>query len=263
MVRLGPLAIGRAVLEPGWRWSEDVKPVVGTKWCESHHLQVLLQGRLAVEMDDGERGEWGPGEVVEIPPGHDTWVVGDEPVVILDVLGNVAEFGLPVPETRIVATMLMTDLVGSTATAARLGDTAWRQLLSHHNRVVRGALGRFRGKEIDTTGDGFLATFDSAAAGLRCAVAIRDDVRDLGLEVRIGVHTGEIEASGEDVRGIAVHATARIMAAAGPSEILTSEVTRAIAAGTGFEFEDRGPHELKGIPGPVELYAVVPGGSPA
>lgn len=256
MVRLGAIAIGRARLEPGWRWSEDVKPVVGTAWCQTHHLQVLLEGRLGVEMDDGERGEYGPGEVFEIPPGHDTWVVGDDAAVLLDVLGNAAEFGLAAPQSHIVATMLMTDIVGSTAIAARLGDAAWRQLLDGHNRVIRTAFGRFRGREVATTGDGFLATFDSAAAGLRCALAIRDAVRDLGLEVRVGVHTGEIESAEDDVRGIAVHATARIMAAAAASEVLTSGVTRAIAAGAEFTFEDRGAHDLKGIPGPVQLYAV-------
>jgi class 3 adenylate cyclase len=258
MVRLGPLAIGRAYLEPGWRWSKDLKPVVGTAWCEAHHLHVLLAGSLGVEMDDGERGEFGPGEVFEIPPGHDTWVVGDETAVLLDVSGNVAEFGLAVPESLVVATMLMTDIVGSTALAARIGDSAWRQRLERHNRLVRSELARFRGREIDTTGDGFLAAFDSAAAGLRCAIGIRDGVADLGLEVRIGVHTGEVDASEGDVRGIAVHATARIMAAAGPQQILTSGVTRAIAAGPEFAFGDRGPHELKGIPAPVELFEVAP-----
>jgi|SRR5215212_5755027 len=263
MVRVGPLSIGRATLEPGWRWSKDLKPVVGTASCEAHHLHVLLAGRLAVEMDDGERAEFSPGEVFEIPPGHDTWVVGDEPAVLLDVSGNVAEFGVAAPESRIVATMLMTDIVGSTALAARIGDRAWRQRLASHNRLVRSELAQYRGREVDTTGDGFLALFDSALAGLRCAIAIRDAVVDLGLEVRIGVHTGEIEASeddarGIDVRGIAVHATARIMAAAAPQRILTSAVTRAIAAGTDFLFEDRGPHDLKGIPGPVELFEVSP-----
>jgi class 3 adenylate cyclase len=256
MVRLGPLAIGRAMLEPGWQWSKDLKPLVGTPWCEAHHLHVLLAGRLGVEMDDGERGEFGPGEVFEIPPGHDTWVVGEGVAVLLDVSGNVAEFGLPAPDSRVVATMLMTDIVGSTALAARIGDSAWRQRLSDHNRLVRSALRRFRGREMNTTGDGFLAIFDSAAAALRCASAIRDGVVDLGLEARLGLHTGEVEASDDDLRGIAVHATARIMAAAEPQQILTSGVTRAIAAGTELAFRSIGVHDLKGIPDPVELFEV-------
>jgi class 3 adenylate cyclase len=219
---------------------------------------VLLEGRLGVEMDDGERGEFGPGEVFEIPPGHDTWVVGDGHAVLLDVSGNVAEFGLAAPQSRIVATMLMTDIVGSTALAARIGDAAWHQRLEGHNRLIRSTLRQFRGREMNTTGDGFLALFDSAASGLRCAFAIRDGVAGLGLEVRIGVHTGEVEATEDDVRGIAVHATARIMAAAGAQQILTSGVTRAIAAGGEFAFEDRGTHDLKGIPGQVELFEVSP-----
>ena len=258
MVRLGALAIGRATLEPGWQWSKDLKPIVGTTWCQAHHLHVLVEGRLGVEMDDGERAEFGPGDVFEVPPGHDTWVAGDEPAILLDVSGNVEEFGLAVPASRVLATMLMTDIVGSTALAARVGDAAWRQRLSDHNRLIRSALRQFRGREMNTTGDGFLALFDSAAAGLRCAFAIRDGIADLGLEVRMGLHTGEVEASDDDVRGIAVHATARIMAAAGPQQVLTSGVTRAIAAGTEFTFEDRGAHDLKGIPGPVELFEASP-----
>ena len=255
-VRLGPLAIGRATLEPGWRWSSDVKPIVRTTWCQSHHLHVLLAGALGVEMEDGERAEFAVGDVFEIPPGHDAWVVGDEPATLLDVFGNASDFGVPSSIPRVVATMLMTDIVGSTATAARLGDAAWRQLLEGHNRVVRRELGRFRGREVDTTGDGFLATFDSAAAALQCAVAIRDGLKDQAIDVRIGIHTGEVETVDGDVRGIAVHAAARIMAMAGPSEILTSGVTRAITDGGGFAFENRGRHELKGLPAAVELFAL-------
>jgi class 3 adenylate cyclase len=256
MVRLGPLAIGRATLEPGWRWSSDVKPIVGTEWCQSRHLHVLLAGTFGVEMEDGERAEFAAGDVFEIPPGHDAWVVGDDPVTILDVSGNAAVFGIPSSIPRVVATMLMTDIVGSTATAARLGDAAWRQVLEGHNRIIRGELGRFQGREVDTTGDGFLAIFNSAAAALQCAVAIRDGLRDQAIDVRIGVHTGEVETVDDDVRGIAVHAAARIMATAGPSEILTSGVTRAITDGGGFEFEDRGRRELKGLPAAVELFAL-------
>ena len=256
MVRVGPLAIGRATFEPGWRWSSDVKPIVRTAWCQSHHLHVLLAGRLGVEMEDGERAEFAAGDVFEIPPGHDAWVVGDDPATLLDISGTAADFALPSSFSRVVATMLMTDIVGSTATAARLGDAAWRQVLERHNRLVRGELGRFRGREVDTTGDGFLALFDSAAAALQCAVAIRDGLKDQAIDVRIGIHTGEVETVDGDVRGIAVHAAARIMASAGPSEILTSGVTRAITEGGGFEFESRGRQELKGLPAAVELFAL-------
>jgi class 3 adenylate cyclase len=256
IVHVGPLAIGRARLEPGWRWSDDVKPAVGTELCEVHHLHVLLAGRFAARMADGETAEFGPGDVFDIPPGHDAWVVGDEPVVLLDVSGNVAEFGQPGVTSRAVMTLLMSDIVESTPMAARLGDAAWRQVLADHNRIVRSQVGRFRGREIDTTGDGFLLAFDSAAAALESAKAIRDSVRAVGLQVRIGVHTGEVEMTAGGLRGIAVHTVARVMAAAGPSQIFMTAVTRTLAEGASITARELGRHELKGIPTPVELFSV-------
>ena len=255
-ISIGSLSIGRAVLEPGWRWSTDIKPAVGTELCELHHLHVLIAGRIAFQTQGGDLQEFRPNDVMDIPPGHDAWVVGDETVVLLDISGNVGDFGLRTSQARAVATMLMTDIVGSTTIAAQLGDAAWKQRLAEHNRAVRNQLERFRGREINTTGDGFLATFHSAGAALLCALAVRDATRDLGMEIRTGVHTGEIEILPDDVRGIAVHATARIMAASHPSEVLTSAVTRALADGTGLQFTDRGSHTLKGIPAPLELFAV-------
>ena len=255
-VEIGPLAIGRAVLEPGWRWSTDLKSAVGTELCELHHLHVLLTGHVAFETADRVVYEFAPGDVMDIPPGHDAWVIGDEPVVLLDISGNVSDFGLPTSRARVVATMLMTDIVGSTKMASQLGDAIWKQRLAEHNRAVRRQLERFHGREIATTGDGFLALFDSAGAALLCALAARDATRELGIEIRAGVHTGEIEVLRDDVRGIAVHATARIMAAAQPSEVLASALTRALAEGTGLRFEDRGSSVLKGIETPIELVAV-------
>jgi class 3 adenylate cyclase len=257
-VRVGPLSIGRARLEPGWRWSTSIKPIVGSTWCETHHLHVLLSGRFAAQMDDGEMAEFGPGDVFELPPGHDAWVVGDEVVTLLDVLGNSSTFAQPASAERVLATLLMTDIVASTATAARMGDAGWRQALGNHNRVVRAELAQYRGREVNTTGDGFLATFASAGAAVRAAAAIRDATAALQLPVRIGVHTGEIELlPGDDVGGIAVHATARIMALAAPSEVLVSATTRALADGVGLRFERRGRHELKGIEEPMEVFALV------
>ena len=256
LVNVGPLAVGRAVLSPGWRWSTDVKPLVGTASCQAHHLHILTRGRFAVEMDDGERAIFEPGDVFDIPPGHDAWVEGADEVELYDISGNVAEFGLPSSHPRAVVTMLMTDIVGSTELAARLGDAAWRQLLADHDRVVRSELHRFQGREINTTGDGFLATFDSAAGALGCAVSTRERVAGVGLKIRAGVHTGEIEMAGNDIRGLAVHATARIMAAADPGEVLTSAVTRSLTDGAGLRFVERGRHELKGLPAPLELFAV-------
>lgn len=255
VVDIGGLSVGRAVLQPGWRWSSDIQPLVGGSSCRIHHLHVLLAGRFAVQMDSGELVEFEPDDVMDVPPGHDAWVVGNEPVVVLDISGNSRDFGLPTSPTRAVVTMLITDIVGSTATAARMGDEAWRQHLAEHNRIVRQQLDRFRGREIDTTGDGFLAVFESAAAAVLCALATRDAVRAIGLEIRAGVHTGEVELFSGDIQGIAVHAVARVMASAAASEVLVSAVVRALVSGVDVEFSERGTHELKGLPSPLELFA--------
>ena len=252
----GALAVGRAILEPGWRWSEDVQQAVGTSSCLVHHFHIVLSGRFGVRLDDGEEAEFGPGDVFETPPGHDTWVIGDKPADVLDVSGYVGEFGLPANVSRAVVTLLMTDIVGSTDVLARVGDHAWRQVLGDHDRLVRAEIRRARGKEIATTGDGFLAEFDSAASALDCAMRISRGVEALGLRVRIGVHTGEIERVADDVRGLAVHTVARVMSAAGASQVLATTTTRLLSAGTPLTFEPRGVHALKGIPDPIELYEV-------
>ena len=255
-VRVGELSVGRARLEPGWRWSADIQPLVGTPSCQLHHVHVVLAGRFAVRLDDGEEATFSEGDVCDIPPGHDAWVVGDEPVDVLDVSGNVEAFGMPPAVVTTVTTMLMTDIVGSTATAERLGDAAWRQLLERHNRIIRTQLERYGGTESDTTGDGFLATFASASSAIACARAIRDALAGAALEVRIGLHTGEVELRHGDLRGVAVHATSRVMAAARGSGIVVSDVTRSITPGSAFRFRSIGPHELKGIGRPLELFLV-------
>ncbi|TMK35872.1 MAG: adenylate/guanylate cyclase domain-containing protein [Actinobacteria bacterium] len=158
---------------------------------------------------------------------------------------------------RVLATVLFTDIVGSTERASRLGDRGWRELLDQHNARIRRQLERFRGREIDTTGDGFFATFDGPARAVRCAQAIGASVRELGMEIRTGCHTGEIELAAGDVRGIAVHIGARVSALAGPSEILVSSTVKDLVAGSGLSFEDAGEHELKGVPDRWRLYRVV------
>jgi class 3 adenylate cyclase len=255
-VEFGNVAIGRAVLEPGWRWSRDIKPLVGTSSCRVHHLQLVVAGRFAVRMDDGDQQEFGPNTVVDIPPGHDTWVVGDEPAVLVDMAGNVADFALPASHARTVMTMLMTDIVDSTRMAGAMGDAAWKQRLGEHDRIVRHQLERFGGREIKTTGDGFLAAFGSAEGALRAALAIASATGGAGIEIRTGVHTGEVEALDGDLRGIAVHATARIMATAPGGTVRTSAVTRALAAGGGLLFTSTGSHDLKGFEEPMELFEV-------
>lgn len=254
VANIGSHVIGYGVVQPGWRWSTHLQPAAGTPSCGVHHVQVFLSGRFRVRMDSGEEVEFGPMEVGDIPPGHDAWVVGDEPVHILDFAGHSDAIGMPREHERIVTTLLMTDIVDSTAVASRLGDTAWREVLTDHNRLTRAQLVRFGGSEVNTTGDGFLATFRSAVGALRCAAAIVEAVREAGLEVRAGVHTGEVEVMGNDVGGVTVHATARIMALAGASQVFVSSVTAGLADGSGLTFEARGRREVKGLDRPIELF---------
>jgi class 3 adenylate cyclase len=160
-----------------------------------------------------------------------------------------------VPDT-VLATVLFTDLVGSTERVAELGDRAWRQLLERHNQLVRRELTRFRGVEIDTAGDGFFASFDGPARAIACARSVAEHVRTLGVEVRAGIHTGECERVGRGLAGLAVNVGARVSAAAGPGEVVVSGTVKDLVAGSGLAFEDRGEHELKGVPGSWRLYAV-------
>jgi class 3 adenylate cyclase len=177
-----------------------------------------------------------------------------------DILDEIQEFltGVREPEEpeRVLATVLFTDIVGSTERARELGDQRWRDQLDQHHAVVRRELERFRGREIDTAGDGFFATFDGPARGIRCGKAIVESVRSIGLDVRAGLHTGEVELAGDAVRGIAVHTGARVASQAAAGEVLVSQTVRDLVAGSGIELEDRGAKELKGIPGEWRLYAV-------
>ena len=257
LARIGSHTIGRGVAQAGWHWSKHLAPAMRTDSCPVHHVQVLLSGHFAVRMDDGEEVAFQPGDVMDIPPGHDAWVVGDDPAVLIDFAGNIDRLGLPREHERMVTTLLMTDIVDSTRAAERLGDAAWKQDLSDHNRLVRAQLLRFGGSEVNTTGDGFLATFRSAVAGLRCAAAILDALRDTGIEVRIGVHTGEVEPIGNNIGGVAVHVAARIMALAGPSEVVASAITVGLADGSGLAFEGQGTREIKGVERPIEVYRLL------
>lgn len=157
---------------------------------------------------------------------------------------------------RVLATVLFTDIVDSTRRAAELGDSAWRPLLDRHDEVVRRQLDRFRGREVKVVGDGFVATFDGPARAIRCAVAISDAVRLLGLEVRAGLHTGEIERRGDDIAGMAVHIGARVAALASAGEVLVSSAVPPLVAGSGLTFTDRGYRELKGVDGEWKIFGV-------
>src|SRR6201997_1099446 len=161
-----------------------------------------------------------------------------------------------VADDRVLATVLFTDIVDSTRRAAEIGDRDWHALLDAHDAIVRAQLARFRGREVNTAGDGFLAMFDGPQRAIRCAIAIRDAVQALGIEVRAGLHTGECEIRGEDIGGVAVHIGARGSALAGPNEVLVSSTLRDLVIGSGLEFEDRGAHQLKGVPGEWHLFVV-------
>ena len=174
LVELGDLTVGMMVAEPGWRWSVHNRPKVGGEWCQARHVGVILSGRLGIDFSDGTTAQFGPNDVFDIPPGHDGYTVGDEPCVNIEWAGLRAWAGFPTGiHSRVLRTMLFTDLVESTEMAGRLGDARWRQLLSEHFVGARAELERFQGREVTTTGDGIVATFDGPARAIHCAAAIR------------------------------------------------------------------------------------------
>jgi len=255
VVELGDTVIGRFVLEPGWRWSRDVGPIAGTATCQYHHVGVVISGVMQVEMDDGTMIHLGPDVAFEIPPGHDAEIVSDEPWVALDFAGT-RTFAQSAEERgeRILASILFTDIVDSTAQAERMGDRAWKALLAAHNDIVAREVDRFRGRPIKTTGDGVLALFDGAERAVRCAAAVRDAAKGIDLSIRAGIHTGEVELVAGDVRGVAVHLAARILALAGPGQVYVSGTTQDLLAGSDLAFEDAGVHELKGLSGKRAVF---------
>ena len=254
-VQLGEQTIGRATIQPGWRWSVDLKPHVGTASCTFHHLGLVMHGRLHVRMDDGRELEIGPDDVFDIPPGHDAWVVGDEAYESVEIRG-IFGFGRANPEDAAhTATILFTDVVDSTATIERVGMAEWHRLFEAHLEQLRRALDRHRGVEVATTGDGLLATFDSPARAIRAAAEAHEAAARLGLTLRAGVHTGEIEPVPGNIRGLAVHLAARVAAAAGPGETMVSATSMGLVESADIAFDDRGTHELKGVTGARQLYA--------
>jgi class 3 adenylate cyclase len=254
VVRLGELTVGRQELQPGWKWSEHVKPIAGTELCEYRHIGYTLSGRMMVTWG-GLQMEIAPGGVFDIPSGHDAWVIGDEPWVGLQWAG-ISTWGAPLLATgeRVLTTLLFTDIVDSTATLERLGDVRWRELLTGYRQAAASALEHLHGREVTATGDGFLATFDGPARAVRCAAAIRRDAIALNLRTRSGIHTGEVELIGTDVRGVTVHIASRITNLAEADEILVSGTTHELIGGTELEFSDRGSHQLKGVTGPRQVF---------
>jgi len=234
----------------------DVRHVLPAIQCPV--LVVHRSGDPMVQVEHGRYlGEHLPGaRYVELPgEGHAYWS-GDQDRIIDEIQEFLTGAPAVAATDRVLATILFTDIVGSTDLAARLGDVRWAELLDEHRVLVRRELDRFRGREVDTVGDGFVATFDGPARAIRCAAAIRDALRPMGLQIRAALHTGEIELRAEGIAGIAVHIGARVEAQAEPGEILVSRTVVDLVAGSGIGFVERGSHQLKGVPGRWKLFGV-------
>ena len=256
IVVFGGLTVSHDTHQPGWRWSTHVKPAVKTESCQIRHIGLVLRGRLHVVLDDGIEYEAGPLDLMDIPPGHDAWVVGDVPAEMIAWGGGKTWLApLSTLGERILATLLLTDIVDSTGTARKVGDRSWSDLLGEHQFRTRDIVAEYRGRVIDFAGDGVLAMFDGAARAIRCAVALHHAAEDLGLTIRSAVHTGEVETAEQSIHGVVIHEASRILALANPDEILISATTASLARDIGVALEDRGEHELRGLPGLHRLYA--------
>jgi class 3 adenylate cyclase len=255
VLQLGETAFARFVFQPGWKWSQDVAPIAGTATCQHRHLGYTISGSLHVVMEDGLEITIGPGDAYEIPPGHDAWVVGEEAWDSVE-FASARTFGAAPDELgrRILATVLFSDIVDSTAKLERLGDHAWAEVVAEHNVRIRRALDDYLGKEMATLGDGFLALFDGPARAVRAAMAMAESVAGLDLELRIGIHTGEVEISGGQARGVAVHMAARVAALGRAGDVLVSSTTHDLLDGSGLEFDEHGQFELKGLRGARTLF---------
>jgi pimeloyl-ACP methyl ester carboxylesterase len=235
----------------------DVRAILGTI-----RVPTLVLHRTDDRDALVEEGRWIAARIpgasfMELPGGDHLFWVGDSDAVLAEIEAFLTGVR-PAPDPdRVLATVLFTDVVASTETAARLGDRRWREALETHRAEVRTALSRWRGEEIDTAGDGFLAIFDGPARGVRCALAIRDGAGIAGLQVRAGLHTGEVERHGGDVAGLAVHIGSRVMAAAAPGEVVVSSTVKDLVAGSGITFADRGTQVLRGVPDEWRLYTVL------
>ena len=242
-----------------WMASVDIRGMLSTI-----HVPTLVLHRAGdrdVPVDAGrDVAKRIPGAKFVEVPGDDSFPwAGDQAAIIAEIESFVTGARPSVDTDRVLATVLFTDIVASTEKAAELGDARWKELLAAHDDKARAEIDRFRGRYVNTTGDGLLATFDGPARAVRCAHAIGEAVQPLGIEVRAGCHTGELEHEGADVRGIAVHIGARVAAIADPGEVLVSSTVKDLVAGSGLAFVDAGEHELKGVPQRLALYRCVIG----
>ena len=255
-VRLAGTVVSHHFLQPGWSWEAHAQPEVGAISCELYHRGVVLSGRMGVRTDEGEELVIGPNQIFDLPPGHVTWVEGDEELVMLDWAGGAGFDVQPGDSARVMATILFTDMVGSTAQARKAGDAAWKRTVAMHDDVVRTVLVRFGGREVETAGDSFLIAFDGAERAIRCGLGLVEALAAIQVPIRVGIHSGEVELTGKHVRGVAVHAAARILDEARPGEVLVSGTARDLAEGTaGLAFEPRGRHRLRDLEREHDLFA--------
>jgi class 3 adenylate cyclase len=258
IVMLDEIAVSRFVFQPGWRWATDVGPIAGTDACQHRHVGYTLSGSLTVRMHDGTMLTIGPGDAYEIPPGHVAWVEGDVPWESVEFTSGHAFAKSPdALGERVLATIVFTDICDSTAMLTRVGDAEWSRIVREHNERIRTVIDRFRGRELATLGDGFLALFDGAAKAVMAAAAMEPALADLGVHVRAGVHTGEVTIVGGQARGVAVHAAARVAGLAGPGEVVVSGMTHDLLDGSGLAFASRGAHELKGLSGARPMFTLL------
>ena len=255
-VRLAGTVVSHHFLQPGWSWEAHAQPEVGAASCELYHRGVVLSGRMGVRTDEGEQVVIGPNQIFDLPPGHVTWVEGDEELVMLDWAGGAGFDVQPGDSARVMATILFTDMVGSTTQARKVGDAAWKRTVAMHDDVVRTVLVRFGGREVETAGDSFLIAFDGAERAIRCGLGLVEALAAIQVPIRVGIHSGEVELTGKHVRGVAVHAAARILDEARPGEVLVSGTARDLAEGAaGLTFEPRGRYRLKGLEREHDLFA--------
>jgi class 3 adenylate cyclase len=241
----------------GQSFFQAANDLPGTPECE--RLVIHRSDDVAVNVEGGrELAALIPGaRYVELPGADHIPFIGDNSGEIVDAIEEfLTGSRTPVTLDRVLATVLFTDIVGSTEKAAALGDRLWRDLLDEHDKVIRTELARFRGREVKSLGDGFLATFDGPARAIRCATSIITALRPLGIHIRAGIHTGEVEIAGDDIRGIAVHITSRVASLGGRDDVVVSRTIKDIVAGSGITFEDFGIHVLKGVPDDWQLYRV-------
>jgi class 3 adenylate cyclase len=249
-------SVGPRMFRVGMDWDiRAILPAIRVPTLVLHHTENsyirLAHGQYLADKIAGAK-------LVELPGADALFYAGDQDALLDEIQAFLTGVRGTPDVDRVLATVLFTDVVASTERAAELGDHRWREVLDSHDRIAMEHVNRFRGRMIKTTGDGILATFDGPARAIRCAGSMSDSVRRLGIDIRAGLHTGEVELRGEDVGGIAVNLAARVMAQAGPREIVVSSTVKDLVIGSAIDFDDRGSHSLKGVPGEWRLYAVKP-----